>query len=279
MPLLAGAGRGHRAGRQTRSRRAGAVPERPRPIGDRTTVALRLAGGAVALWALICVTGLLLTHVVDLGRAHSADLGVDKWFAVHRTGLWNGVTLVGTSMAQTETAIGVAIAVVLLLRWRLGRWYESWVLITVMAGEILVFFGVTEMVHRPRPHVARLDAAPPTSSFPSGHTAAAVALYGCIAVLVLCVYGRRRATWTAVALLSCVPVFVGLSRLYRGMHFPTDVLAGALMGGLWLLLVVSTLLPRQAALRSGAATRRAVTRPRAATRPRTARTAGDVPRR
>ena len=83
-----------------------------------------------------------------------------------------------------------------------------------------------------------------TSSFPSGHTAAAVALYGCIAILVLWIYGRRPATRVAVVVLCCVPVIVGLSRLYRGMHYPTDVLAGALVGGLWLLLVITTLLPR-----------------------------------
>jgi membrane-associated phospholipid phosphatase len=84
----------------------------------------------------------------------------------------------------------------------------------------------------------------PTSSFPSGHTAAAVALYGCIAILVFWIYSRRPATRVAVVVLCCIPV-VGMSRLYRGMHYPSDVLAGALTGGLWLPLVITTLLPRQ----------------------------------
>lgn len=84
--------------------------------------------------------------------------------------------------------------------------------------------------------MARLDVAPPTSSFPSGHTAAAVALYGGIAILALRVYGRRRAALTGAVVLWCIPVIVGLSRLYRGMHYPS--LAGALTGGLWLLLVI-----------------------------------------
>jgi membrane-associated phospholipid phosphatase len=230
-------------------RRARTDVQRPHPVASRKIVALRLAGGAVALWGLLALLGVLVTHVLTTGSAHRADLRVDLWLAAHRTGLWNDVTLVGTSMAQTDTAIAVTLVVVLFLRWRLGRWYESGVLITVMAGELLIFFAVTETVHRPRPPVARLDVAPPTSSFPSGHTAAAVALYGGIAIMVLWIWGRRPVTRFAVAVLCCIPVFVGLSRLYRGMHYPSDVLAGALTGGLWLLVVMSTLLPRRNARR------------------------------
>jgi membrane-associated phospholipid phosphatase len=231
-----------------RRRPAGNVPDRPHPVGDRKTVALRLGGGVVVLWGVITLLGLLMTHVLNTGPVHAADLHVDVWFAAHRSSVWNDVTYVGTTMAQTQTAIAVTAIVVLFLRWRLGRWYESFVMITIMVGELVVFFCVTEVVHRPRPPVHRLDIAPPTSSFPSGHTAAAVALYGGIIVLMRWVYGRRLATQVAATLLCCVPVFVGLSRLYRGMHYPSDVLAGALTGGLWLLLVTTTLLPELTAV-------------------------------
>ena len=157
----------------------------------------------------------------------------------------------GADMAETQVAISVTVVVVLLLRWHLGRWYESWIMVAAMVGELLVFYSVTATVHRPRPPVVRLDVAPPTSSFPSGHTAAAVALYGCIAILVFWIYSRRPATRVAVVVLCCIPVVVGMSRLYRGMHYPSDVLAGALTGGLWLLLVITTLLPRQGAMKRG----------------------------
>ena len=221
------------------------VPERPHPVGDWKIVALRLVGGAVALWGLVVLLGMLVTHVLVHGPLQSADRGVDVWFAAHRTGTWNAITAVSTLMAQTQTVIAVTAVVVLLLRWRLGRWYESGILVAAMVGELVVFYSATKIVHRPRPAVPRLDVAPPTSSFPSGHTAAAVALYGCIAILLLWIYGRRPATRVAAVVLCCIPVVVGVSRVYRGMHYPTDVLAGALVGGLWLLLVMTTLLPRQ----------------------------------
>jgi membrane-associated phospholipid phosphatase len=76
----------------------------------------------------------------------------------------------------------------------------------------------TLLVHRARPNVVRLDQAPPTSSFPSGHTSAAVALYGAAAILV--VRYSTRAAWrrVAVAIAIVVPLIVASSRLYRGMH-------------------------------------------------------------
>jgi membrane-associated phospholipid phosphatase len=116
-----------------------------------------------------------------------------------------------------------------------------------MAGELLIFLGVTATVHRPRPPVARLDVAPETSSFPSGHTAAAMVLYGGIAIMILWVYGSRPATRVIAGVLFCVPVIVALCRLYRGMHYPTDVLGGALLGSFWLCLVTTTLLRHEAA--------------------------------
>jgi membrane-associated phospholipid phosphatase len=216
----------------------------PQPVGDRTVVILRLLGGAVGLWALLSLTGLLFTHLLGSGRFHRWDLGVDRWLVTHRTPTWNTVTVFGSGVANTQTAIAVTVVAVLFLRWRLHRWYEAWVVVAAIAGELVIFLAVTATVHRPRPPVPRLDVSPPTSSFPSGHTAAALALYGCLAVLLLGVYGRRRPTELAALVLFAVSVAVGISRLYRGMHYPSDVLVGALGGGLWLLVVVTTLLSR-----------------------------------
>jgi membrane-associated phospholipid phosphatase len=220
-------------------RTARAHPQLP---GGPRRAALRLGGGAVALWALISLLGLVLTHVVSPNGAPSWDAGVESWFAARRSSTLNTVTSIGSGIANTETAIAVTVILVVLLRWRLGRWYESWVVVAAIAGELLVFLAITATVHRARPSVPQLDIAPPTSSFPSGHTAAAVALYGCVAVLLVRFWPgveSRIARW----LFFAIPVIVGMSRLYRGMHFPSDVVFGAVGGGLWLLIVVTTLLP------------------------------------
>jgi undecaprenyl-diphosphatase len=148
------------------------LPDRPHPAGDKKVTTLRLLGGAVGLWALLSLIGLLVTHVLDSGRVHKLESGVDNWFAAHRTGTWNTITVFGNGVANTETVIAVTVVTVLFLRWRLKRWCESWIVVTAITGELLVFLTVTATVHRPRLPAPRLDVSPPTSSFPSGHTAA-----------------------------------------------------------------------------------------------------------
>lgn len=212
-------------------------------------IALRLLGGAAAIWIVLTVLGLILTHVLSKGAVHRADLSVDVWFAHHRSPGWNSVMLFGTDLATTQTVIAVSAAAALLLRWWLKRWHESFIVIAAVAGEVLIFLAVTETVPQRRPPVPRLQAAPPTSSYPSGHTAAAVALYGSVGVLLLIYLSRPGLRWLA-AILFCIPVYVAISRLYEGEHYPSDVIAGALLGGLWLTCVLSTLPPLRVAPRS-----------------------------
>lgn len=212
---------------------------------DKKEIALKLVGGAIALWGLLALIGLLIKHVLVYGRIGTWDRSVEVWFVAHRRGSLNTLTSYANDLGSTRSVIGIAIVVFLLFRWRLGRWHESWVILTVMVGEVTIFVAVTLTVHRLRPDVVRLDKSPPTSSFPSGHTAASMALYGGVAVLLMCVYGSNWKTNIVAVILFCIPIIVAVSRLYRGMHFPTDVIAGALGGGLWMALVISTLLPRE----------------------------------
>jgi undecaprenyl-diphosphatase len=225
-------------------RRSGRLAPHWIQSGDPWTVALWLLAGAISIWGVMSLIGLLLTHIVDRGSAHAADLNVNQWFAHHRTSFWNDATAFGTGLAETITVIVVTLVVTAILRWRTKRWYEALILITAVVGELVIFLSVTAVVPQRRPPVAKLDPAPATSSYPSGHTAASLCLYGCLALLVLWLFAGRPGARILAALLCCVPIVVGVSRIYRGMHYPSDVLAGLLLGGLWLSLVVSTFLPQ-----------------------------------
>jgi undecaprenyl-diphosphatase len=124
------------------------------------------------------------------------------------------------------------------------------VLAVALVGELAVFLTATALVDRPRPPVPHLDAQlPPTSSFPSGHTAAAICLYGTLAALVL---AATRVWWRRVAVILAVllVVAVALARLYRGAHYPTDVLGSVLFAAPWLLVVLHVV-PRNRAVPRG----------------------------
>lgn len=112
-----------------------------------------------------------------------------------------------------------------------------------VAGFVVSLFGATAsayvlklLIARPRP-VAPLPALTETTfSFPSYHAVAAVAFYGFVAFVLCRLYPERKRTVCTLAIL--IMLALGASRLYLGVHFPTDVLGGYALGALWLWLGV-----------------------------------------
>jgi len=90
-----------------------------------------------------------------------------------------------------------------------------------------------------------LDGGALTASFPSGHAGIAVAFYGGLGLIVLRSAPQRRLAIANASFCLAVVVMVALTRVYRGMHFPTDVLGSWLLGGIWVVTVVNVLLPRR----------------------------------
>lgn len=205
----------------------------------------RLAASALALAVALCLVGFVIVDLLTPSALTTWEDEVNRGAVDRRTPTMDTVSSVGSRLSDTFTCIALLVVMVLVLRWWLGRWRESLVLTVAIVGELLIFLVVTFVVHRDRPDVPKLDAAPPTSSFPSGHTAAAVAIYGCLAFIVWRRMSNRTLAGVIVTLCCLVPFAVGASRIYRGMHHPTDVLFGAIGGGIWLLVVVSTLLPHR----------------------------------
>lgn len=207
--------------------------------------ATRLLPAAVLLWALLAGLGFTLAHAWAKTTFEHWDGSVDRGLASHRTATWNTISHVLSSTAETLPVIAAGLVLFIGLRIVLGRWRESLYLAVVLIGEVTIFVCTTLVVHRHRPNVARLDGAPPTSSFPSGHTAATMALYGGLAVIVWCCTQRGwlRAVVTILAIV--MPIAVASSRLYRGMHYPTDVMAGALLALLWLGFTARVLLVKR----------------------------------
>jgi membrane-associated phospholipid phosphatase len=218
--------------------REAALAARWRRLRPGLPSALYLLACAVVLAVALVAVGWVLAKVVHDAGIGRADAGVDRWLAGERTGELNEVTVYTSESGGTLAITALAVVAVALaaLAWR--RWREPMLVAVAVAGEVGIFLLVTLMVDRERPPVRHLDEAPPTSSFPSGHTAATIALWGALAIL-----ASERARSAVVrglflTLAVVLPLLVASSRLYRGMHFPSDVLGGVALGGLWLLATV-----------------------------------------
>jgi|1186.fasta_scaffold140510_2 membrane-associated phospholipid phosphatase len=193
-------------------------------------IAARVLLSLAVLWAVILGLGLLLTKVLDHSGLPGVEDDVNRALADNRTPRMNDVTYLLSGLGNTGAIVGALIVVAIALRLLLKRWNESLFLIVAVAGQALVFFCVQLLVTRQRPHVKRLDSSPPTSSFPSGHTGAATALFVASALLVGWYVQRRWIKILAITVLLAVPLLVAYGRLYRGMHHPTDVLVAMLNG-------------------------------------------------
>jgi membrane-associated phospholipid phosphatase len=215
-----------------------ALAARWRRLREGVPSALFLLACAVVLLVVLIGIGWLLSKVLSHDALGRGDADVSRWLARHRDRDLNEVTSLTTKLAETLTITILAVVAVAFAAWVWRRWREPMLVAVAVAGEVGIFLVVTLLVDRKRPPVGHLDAAPPTSSFPSGHTAAAVALYGALAVL-----ASERARSALVrglfwALAVVVPLVVAVSRMYRGMHFFTDVLGGLALGWLWLAATV-----------------------------------------
>jgi membrane-associated phospholipid phosphatase len=195
------------------------------------------------LLALMIGLGLLITKVWEHSWPFTAEDGINREFAGDRDGFFNGVTWFFSTVASTPVIIAVTAVVAIILRLTLHRWREPLFLCAAVSAQAIVFFFATLAIDRQRPRVQHMDESPPTSSFPSGHTSAAFALYVGLAVVLAMLTHR---TWLKVLcwFLILVPVSVALSRLYRGMHHPSDVTASFINGAICLWIMSRGVLDR-----------------------------------
>lgn len=184
--------------------------------------------GYVLLTVVLLAIGLVLTHALD-GTVGRWDEHVNEYFARHRTTTWNDVTAVATAGLNTLPVVIGAALVVALLSFR-RRFAEAAFLTLALVLEITVFLSVTFVVARPRPAVHRLNSTPSTSSFPSGHTAAATVLFVGIALIIFCCTRNNLARIGSTLVAFGIAAMVGFARVYRGLHHPTDVIVGLLFG-------------------------------------------------
>ena len=181
--------------------------------------------------------GAIVQDVLGGDELALSDRPVVSFFALHRDGGLTAAMKIVTLLGGTVfvTAVLAITAVIAYMKTRSPRWptFLSATIIGAVALDNVVKF----LVKRPRPDFHPL-VHPFGSSFPSDHAVAAVALCGSIAYIVTRKTSWRAAVWVWAA-ATFVPILVGLSRVYLGAHWPTDVIAGLTLGAFWIAVTAT----------------------------------------
>jgi len=202
-------------------------------------------------WARALAAGTAITIAVVVGLVHSgrylADNGAFDWEPSFLRAL-DASFPVSFSVAIWLQTLGtdITLALVVAFAASIAAWdrrplHALSIVIAFVGADLIVRFAWM-LWDRPRPDLI-LDgaAAPGFASFPSGHMTESTAVYGLLAFL----WARSSASTaeraTAAALAATTILLVGLGRMRIGAHWPTDILAGALVGSVWLATLVTAL--------------------------------------
>ncbi|MFI5844278.1 phosphatase PAP2 family protein [Catenuloplanes sp. NPDC051500] len=206
--------------------------------------AIRLVLPLVLLYAFMVGLGLLITRVLNDVWPLTLEDEVNRQLERERGGTPDVISLVYSTIASTSVVIGVTAVVALGLYLWLRSWREPAFVIGAVLAQSIIFVLTTLAIDRSRPAVVHMDASPPTSSFPSGHTSAATALYVALGLVLAFHAVRRRTKWAWLALLISIPLGVALTRMYRGMHHPSDVVGSFINAGVCLWVMSRAFLDR-----------------------------------
>jgi membrane-associated phospholipid phosphatase len=232
--------------RSRHPRIAGFVIARLSPRGTwGLSYTVGLAGLGLALVGFGAVTGDVLGREDLAAFDLPVTILVAAWRVPWLTGLMRGITMLGSF----PVIAGLIAATGVFLRIRTGSWRPVLLLAAVSAGAAGLDVLVKYAIARPRPPVSFAVTAAPGFAYPSGHTVQAAA-YGCMAYLI----ARSARSWRvkigAWAAALMIAVLVGLSRVYLGVHWLTDVMGGWALATAWLafVLIVTAALGRRPGL-------------------------------
>ena len=214
------------------------------------TVGKRAAYVAFALRVLAIFVGLaVVTALVGIGVrtwAPGFDLQALQAIAGHRDATLSTIAGVVTDAGSFALLAPLSIAFLLLRRWK--RPFDDIALLVIAAGSALLPILTKVIVARPRPTVEALSHLT-SLSFPSEHTTQAAAVYLTVAIMLST--GLHRG-WRELVIVIAVVIALAVawSRVYLGVHYPTDVIAGLILGWSWALLIFHWARPKLASNKS-----------------------------
>lgn len=203
------------------------------PFGLRLTVGTLLS--LIFLWFFLSI----VEDLIARDALVLADLRLMSLVQLFRSPHLNTSMAFFTYLGNWQiVGAGAGLIAVYLALTRQWHWALA-LLVSIVGGEILVWLGKTGFA-RPRPDLVNALIPAQGLSFPSGHAFVAVSFYGLVAWYAI----DRAKTWKAkisIAFLAAMVIFaIGFSRIYLGVHWPSDVLASLALGTAWLAVVVTS---------------------------------------
>ncbi len=206
-------------------------------MGSRThseqRIAMTMLAGLLAALLAGWAFGALAEDVVNQEFVSHYDAGVGQWLLNHATDdstqFFYAMSLLG---GPPTIAGGVILAAVLLMRRRLRL--ATGLLLAAVGGGGLLDWILKQIFMRPRPDFPNAFYHESGYSFPSGHAMISVLFYGCLAYILARLIGKWK--WRVALAMAglALALLIGFSRLYLGVHYLTDVLAGWAAGAAWL---------------------------------------------
>ena len=209
---------------------------------ERSPFASEVLLRGVVIGLLLAATGLAVGWPLTAASPTAADVaGLER---VNVAGVDWLVTAARLTSQVGHLALVVTLAVLVAVwaRWRWGTWDLGLLLLVVLTGSQAVTAVVKLLTSRDRPDDALVTTL--SSAFPSGHAVRAAAVYGLVAWLVLLVVRRRAVRLVVASLAVVVIVASALARVALVAHWPTDVLAGVVIGTAWLVASLQLVRPR-----------------------------------
>jgi len=210
-------------------------------LGDRfrpgNALGLALTAQLVVLAAGGWAFGIVLQDVVGGDDAFHVDRPVVHYLVTHRTAWLTTAMGDVTWLGSTVVLIPLVLLVGIAARRRTRSWATLAQLGLGLGGAVVLCQLLKPLVGRSRPHVGRLVTTSTGWAFPSGHATQTAAVAVTLAVLASARMGSwsgKVAVWAGALLATVV---IGFSRVYLGVHWPTDVLAGFALGTTWAAVV------------------------------------------
>jgi undecaprenyl-diphosphatase len=198
-----------------------------------------IATAGLRVSALTLILAVLCVQVRDGGPLTGADVPATSWVVGHRSATLDHVALLVTALGSPVATVALAVICGLALAWRRRSAIPAAVVVGTVGAATAASTALKLVVERSRPAVDLQEVLETDYSFPSGHVTGTAALLGITAAILL---GRRhlRVRVCGAAVAGCGVVIVAMTRVYLGVHWMSDVVAGAILGAVFVTVGAAT---------------------------------------